>query len=129
MSHKDDELYLNCTDKEQIWLDEFAISGSIELATQTAYGTVDKDAARAYGRTVAARERIAKLIKDHIAPKVVRSLPTSEELRAMYIELYHLGQDVRTKLQALQSYERVSGFSKPKPNKDDGFDPLSDIQG
>ena len=129
MSHKDDALYLLCTQKEQAWLDEFCISGSIELATTVAYGTEDKDAARAYGRTVAARERIAKLIKDHIAPRPKISLPTSEELRAMYIELYHRGQDVRTQLQALQAYERVSGFKAPKNKDDNAFNPLDDING
>lgn len=129
MSYKQDARYPLLTHKQQGFLDSFAINQDITQAVLENYDIKDPAQARSYGLTVIAHPSVAGLIRDHIQPKPVAKLPTSEELRAMYIDIYNNAEESRIKLQALTAYERVSGFSKPKTPVADQYDAINDIQG
>lgn len=132
MSYKDDQRYLNSTDKEKRFVDEYAVDKDIARATLTAYDIIgDREKARTYGLAVIARERIAGLIRDYFTPEEVKVLPSRDELRQFYMDIFHnSASTVREKLQALTAYERVSGFNKTSPKSvEDQYDALDDIQG
>ena len=125
----EDERYLTATPAEKKWIDNYAESKDISEATNAAYQIKEEKDVRSYGLTVLGRPRIAGLVKDYFTPRVIPQLPTAEELRELYMELFNSGSaTIREKLQALTAYERVSGFSKPVAKKDDSFDPLDDIR-
>lgn len=128
MNYTDDERYITATVAEKKWIDAYAISKDISEATRAAYQVKEEKDIRAYGLTVLGRPRIAGLVKEYFSPRIVPDLPTSDQLRELYMELFNSpNSTIREKLQALTAYERVSGFSKPKPTKDDEFNPLDDI--
>lgn len=132
MSFKNDQRYLDSTDKEKRFLDEYSIDKDIARATLTAYDIIgDREKARRYGLAVMSRERIAGIIRDYIATVEEKSLPTRDELRQFYMDIYtNAASTVREKLQALTAYERVSGFNKTAPKTaEEQYDALDDIVG
>lgn len=132
MSFENDQRYLDSTDKEKKFLIEYAVDKDIARATLTAYDIIgDREKARRYGLTVMSRERIAGIIRDYIATVEEKSLPTRDELRQHYMDIFHnSASTVREKLQALTAYERVSQFNKiPTKTAEEQYDALDDIQG
>lgn len=132
MSYKLDQRYIDSTDKEKRFVDEYAVDKDIARATLTAYDIIgDREKARRYGLAVISRERIAGLIRDHFTPVEEKVLPSRDELRQFYMDIFHnSASTVREKLQALTAYERVSGFNKTSPKSvEDQYDALDDIQG
>jgi hypothetical protein len=130
MSFTQDQRYIDSTDKERRFLDEYAIDKDIARAILTAYDIIgDREKARRYGLAVMARERIAGIIADYIAPAVEKTLPDRDELRQHYMDIfYNSASTVREKLQALTAYERISGFNKTAPKSaEDQYDALDDI--
>jgi len=128
MSFKMDLRYSQLTPKQQAFVDAFEIYRDVTKAALEAYDMKDPVAARAYGLTIMGHVSIAGIIRDYITPKPELKLPTVEELRQMYIEVYSSAEDARTKLAALTAYERVSGYNKPRQKEDQQFDPLLDIR-
>ena len=132
MSYKDDQRYLDSTDKEKRFIDEYAVDKDIARATLTAYDIIgDREKARRYGLAVMSRERIAGIIRDYFTPIEEKSLPTRDELRQYYMDIFnHSASTIREKLQALTAYERVSGFNKTAPKSaEEQYDALDDITG
>lgn len=132
MNYKDDQRYLNSTDKEKRFVDEYSIDKDIARATLTAYDIIgDREKARTYGLAVISRERIAGLIRDYFTPEEVKVLPSRDELRQFYMDIFaNSASTVREKLQALTAYERISGFNKqPVKSAEDQYDALDDIVG
>lgn len=128
-SWTDDERYITATPAEKKWLENYAVSKDISEATRAAYKVKEDKDLRNYGLTVLGRHHIGGIIKDYFTPRAIPELPTAEQLRELYMELFNSGSaTIREKLQALTAYERVSGFSKPKQQKDDSYDPLDDIR-
>lgn len=131
MSFQHDDRFIQATEKEQCFLNEFAIDKDVARSTQKCYDVAgDRETIRRYGLSVMARERIAGIIRDYISPAAEKSLPTRDELRHHYMEIFHSqAATVREKLQALTAYERVSGFNKTAPKSvEDQYDALDDIQ-
>jgi len=121
-----DQLYLEATEQEQKWFQHYLINKNGLAATFHAYQT--EDSAKSYTRTVMGRARIKGLIEKYIV--IVPPLPTVQDLRQRYIDIANdPASNIRERLQALTAYERVSGFNKQAPAKDDEFDPLQDITG
>lgn len=132
MSFKDDQRYIDSTDKERCFVDEYAVDKDIARAILKCYDVMgDREKSRRYGLAVMARERIAGLIRDYIAPVEAKSLPTRDELRQFYMDIFaNSAATVREKLQALTAYERISGFNKTAPKTaEEQYDALDDIQG
>lgn len=132
MSFHADDRYIQATAKEQCFLDEFAIDKDVARSIQKCYELIgDREAQRRYGLSVMARERVAGIIRDYLSVVVEKILPTRDELRHHYMEIFHSSAaTVREKLQALTAYERVSGFNKTVPKSvEDQYDALDDIQG
>lgn len=132
MSFKADQRYIDSTDKEKRFLEEYAIDRDIARATLTAYDIIgDREKARRYGLAVISRERIAGIVRDYLTTAVEKSLPDRDELRQFYMDIFNnSASTVREKLQALTAYERVSGFNKTAPKSvEDQYDALDDIQG
>lgn len=132
MNFHQDERYIQATDKEKCFLDEFATDKDIARSVGKCYDVIgDRETQRRYGLTVLSRERIAGIVRDYIAAPVDKSLPTRDELRHHYMELFHnAASTVREKLQALTAYERVSGFNKTVPKSaEEQYDALDDIVG
>jgi hypothetical protein len=126
----DDPRFKNRTERERVFLSRYAVDQDIVAATMMAYDMKDRDKARIYGLGILKKEEIAAIVRDHITIKG-RELPTQEQLRQFYMDIFHNGAStIREKLQALVAYERASGFNKTAPkNADNGWDPLDDIQG
>ena len=125
-----DERFFVCTPQEQLFLREFAVDQDLIRSTKAAFKVQTDEQARTYGLTVLGRDRIKGLVRDHVVKRQESTLPTVEELRHLYMDLYHVpAATVREKLQALTAYERVSGYNKPKQkgNTDDGFSALDDL--
>lgn len=132
MNFQLDQRYIDSTDKEKRFLDEYAVDKDIARATLTAYDIIgDREKARRYGLAVMSRERIAGIICDYFTTAVEKSLPDRDELRQHYMDIFHnSASTVREKLQALTAYERVSGFNKTAPKSvEDQYDALDDITG
>jgi hypothetical protein len=132
VSFETDQRFIDSTDKEKRFLLEYAVDKDIARATLTAYDIIgDREKARRYGLAVMSRERIAGIIRDYIATVEEKSLPTRDELRQFYMDIYNnSASTMREKLQALTAYERVSGFNKiPPKTAEEQYDALDDIQG
>lgn len=132
MSFKDDQRFLDSTDKEKRFLEEYSLDKDIARATLTAYDIIgDRDKARRYGLAVMSRERIAGIIRDYFTAIEEKILPNRDELRQFYMDIFHnSASTVREKLQALTAYERVSGFNKTAlKSAEEQYDALDDIQG
>ena len=114
-----DERFLRCTVLEQNWLLEFAVDHDLIRATKAAFNVKTDEQARSYGLSVMGRDRVAGLLRDYILKRSENTLPTVDELRHLYMDLYHIpAATVREKLQALTAYERVSGFQRKSKEKD-----------
>lgn len=129
-TYQQDAHYLQATTQEQKFFDAYVIDRDIIKAVLSAYRMKDADAARDYGLKILARPRIKNLLDTYFTKPKLPELPTIEDLRHYYIDLYKsdLGT-IREKLQALTAYERVSGFNKQKKAAidPDAFDPLDDL--
>lgn len=126
-----DQRFIDSTDKEKIFLLEYAVDKDIARATLSAYNVIgDREKSRRYGLAVMSRERIAGIIRDYLTPVEEKILPNRDELRQFYMDIFHnSASTVREKLQALTAYERVSGFNKTAPKSvEDQYDALDDIQ-
>lgn len=130
MSFTLDQRYIDSTDKEKRFLDEYSLDRDIARATLTAYDIIgDREKARRYGLAVLSRPRIAGLVADYLTEVKEKVLPTREDLRALYMDIFsNSASTIREKLQALVAYERISGFNKlPPKSAEDQYDVLDDI--
>lgn len=132
MNFHSDERYIQATEKEQCFLNEYAIDRDVARAIIKCYELIgDREAQRRYGLSVMARERVAGIIRDYLSVVVEKTLPTRDELRHHYMDIFNnSASTVREKLQALMAYERISGFNKlPPKTAEEQYDALDDIQG
>lgn len=128
MDYKQSLHYSVCTAQEKRWFDSFIETRDLVGATYAAYKVTSDDSARAYGKAVMSRPHIQALIDEFCMQK--KPLPTTEDLKRLYIDISELPTATpREKLMALNSYERLCGFSKEKKSPvADEFDPLDDIK-
>lgn len=126
MTFQDDDNFKLSTPQEQKFFVRYAVDKDVVAATLHAY-KISEDNARDYGLKVLGRARIKALVDKYL--RIRSNLPSADELRALYFEIFEQSPEPRIRLQALTAYERVSGFSKPKKAIDDAFDVLDDISG